>query len=53
MEDFIVMQAVRDHHFTSTDVFTYDNGFNIAVGFSSYDNQKEWILDATYGELVI
>ena len=27
-------------------------GMNIAVGFSGYDSEREWVLDKSYGELV-
>ena len=50
--DFEVKQSVRGNYFTSDDVFTYKNGFNIAFGFTAYDNEQEWILDPTYGELI-
>ena len=51
--DFDVKQSLREQFYTDADVFSYQNGFNIAVGLTAYDNEKEWILDPTYGELII
>ncbi len=51
--DFDIKQSLRDQFYTDKDVFSYENGFNIAVGLTAYDSETEWILDPTYGELVI
>ena len=51
--DFDIKQSEKAQWFTDQDVFSYENGFNIAVGLTAYDNEKEWILDPTYGELII
>lgn len=52
-KDFNVMQTVRDQAFTSDYVFSYEKGFNFAFAFTSFDNEKEWLLDPTYGEMVV
>ena len=45
---------MKDLHFKDTDEFTYkDDGLNIAIAFTAFDNTEEWMLDATYGELEI
>ena len=51
--DFDIKQSLREQWFTDADDFSFKNGFNIAVGLTAYDNEKEWILDPAYGELII
>lgn len=52
-KDVDVLSTVNDRFFTPDDQITYsDNGFNIAAAFTAYDSDTEYILDATYGELV-
>lgn len=33
-------------------MFSFDNGLNLAVAFTAYDNEEEPILDESYGQLV-
>ena len=47
------MSTVRDQAFTSEDVFSFENGFNFAIGFTAFDNEEEEILDPSYGELIV
>ena len=51
-KDVDVLSMIDDHAIEAYEKFTYDDGFNIAVGLTAYDNNKEIILDPAYGELV-
>ena len=51
-KDVDILSTVNDDTYTSDDVFDYKNGFNIAVAFTAFDSETEWILDPTYGSLV-
>ena len=51
-KDISIMLSTVDLFFTDDDLFTYEQGMNIAVGFSGYDSQTEWALDKSYGDLV-
>lgn len=51
-KDVDILSTVNDLHFTDDDVFSYENGLNIAVAFTAYDSEEKWILDPTYGELI-
>ena len=46
------MQIMHDGHHPPEQEFGYDNGLNIAAAFTAYDNERERILDPSYGELV-
>ena len=50
--DTDILSTMLDLHFSDEDVFGYENGLNLAVAFTAYDNEREWILDPSYGELV-
>ena len=52
-KDVDVLSATKDIFYTDDDKFTYENGFNIAVAFTSYNDETEWELPAEYGRLVI
>lgn len=39
--------------FEEKDIFDYSQGFNIAVAFTAFDNDQEWILDPAYGDLIV
>lgn len=51
-KDVDVLSTIKDFEFEDTEIFSHDNGFNIAVGFTAYDTSSDWLLDSTYGELV-
>ena len=51
-KDVDVLSATKPLVFTEEDKFNYDNGFNVAVAFTSYNNDEEWELDQAYGTLV-
>ena len=40
-------------YFEEKDIFDYSQGFNIAVAFTAFDNDQEWILDPAYGDLIV
>jgi len=50
-KDVDILSTINDDTYTSDDVFAYKNGFNIAVAFTAFDSESEWILDPTYGSL--
>ena len=47
-----ILSTILDLHLTDDDEFGSQNGLNIAVAFTAYDNETEWSLDPTVGELV-
>ena len=51
-KDVDVLQTVKESYYSTDYVFSYENGFNIAVAFTAYDSNPEPILDPTYGEIV-
>ena len=50
-KDVNILSTVNRLFYTDEDEFTFQNGFNIAVAFTAYDNEEEWILDPKYGTL--
>ena len=50
--DVDVLQTVETNAFTDDYRFSSENGFNIAVAFSAYDDETEMILDKSYGEIM-
>ena len=49
-----ILAALKDLHFDDRDEFNYkDNGMNVAVAFTAFDNNRTWSLDPAYGELVV
>ena len=51
-KDVDVLSTTKDFEISESENFTYDNGFNIAVGFIAYDNESGQELDRSYGEIV-
>ena len=47
-----ILTEIYEKELTYDDTFSYQNGLNVAVAFTSYDSETEWILDPSYGELV-
>ena len=45
--------SVKDSYFSELDEFTYEQGFNLAVGFTAYDSETTYSLPPSIGELVI
>ena len=50
---FDILQTSIEGHYPEEYVFSWDSGFNIAVAFTAYDNERENILDPSIGELGI
>ena len=52
-KDVDVLSTINEFVYDEKFEFNYEkHGFNFAVAFTAYDNEQEWILDPTYGELV-
>ena len=51
-KDVDILSTINDDTYTSDDVFTNKNGFNVAVAFTEFNSNTEWELDPTYGSLV-
>ena len=51
-KDIDILLTKQEFHFSDTDVIGAEQGLNIAVGFTAFDNNQEWILTPQYGELV-
>ena len=51
--DVSIMQSSVDLFFTDDDQYNWKMGLNVAVAFTAYDSEKEWILDPSYGKLEI
>ena len=51
-KDVNILSTIKDLHYNDEFVFDSSNGMNIAVAFTAYDDEKEWILDPSYGKLV-
>ena len=49
--DMNIRQFTKKHHFPDDHRFSYENGFNIAVAFTGFDDIQEWDLDPSVGEL--
>ena len=47
-----IFTTTNENALTSDDKFAYANGFNVAAAFVLYDDNTEWSLDPSYGELV-
>ena len=52
-KDKDVRSVIHDQHFDRDFVFSSKNGLNLAVAFTAYDNEREWILEPAYGDLLI
>ena len=50
-KDVNVLSTINRLFFDDDDVFSFENGLNVAVGLTAYDSEQEWILDRKYGEL--
>jgi len=47
-----ILSTVSELAFEETDLLTADHGLNFAIGFTAYNNEREWMLPPEYGELV-
>ena len=50
-KDVKVLSTTNQDIFKEDHQFTFEDGFNIAVAFTAYDNDSNWILNRKYGEL--
>lgn len=50
--DVDILSTIDDNKFTPDYEFTAENGFNIAIALTAYDNDPMPILDPSYGEIV-
>ena len=48
-KDVNILSTIKDLHYNEDFIFDSSNGLNIAVAFTAYDDEKEWILDPSYG----
>ena len=46
------MSSTQSGYYDDSYVFSYEQGFNIAIAFTAYDSETEPILDRSYGEIV-
>lgn len=51
-KDVDMLSAVLDYYFDENYIFDYQQGFNIAIAFTAFDGETDWILDDSYGEIV-
>ena len=51
-KDVDVLQTLEMNTFADDYKFTFQNGFNLAVAFTAFDDEPEPILDKSYGEIV-
>lgn len=52
-KDVDILTTTQTMHYQDDANFTSANGLNFAIAFTAYDSESEWILDPTYGELVV
>ena len=45
-----ILQTMIEGYYPEEYVFTWDSGFNLAVAFTAYDNERENILDPSIGD---
>ena len=50
-KDVDVLTAKKDLYFSADYQFDYKDGFNVAVAFTAYDSNPDWILDSSIGEI--
>ena len=50
-KDVDIISAINEYHYSEDYKFSYKQGINVAVAFTAYDNETEWILDPSYGTL--
>ena len=46
------MTTTKRRAYLPTDTFSYENGLNMAVAFTAYDNEEIYTLDLSYGEII-
>ena len=51
-KDVNILSAVKDLHYDDDFIFDYSKGIRIAIALTAFDDERDWILDPSYGELV-
>ena len=51
-KDVDILSTMRYSYYDDNFQFKYENGLNLAIGFSGYNNEREWELDPAYGKIV-
>ena len=51
-EPLKIMTTTKQRAYLPTDTFSYENGLNMAVAFTAYDNDEAYLLDPSYGEII-
>ena len=51
-KDVDILSAVLNYYHEEDYTFSYQNGFNIALAFTEFNDESESILDESYGEMV-
>ena len=46
-----ILQHLMKNHVNQHEEFSFENGFNIAVAFTSYNNDEEYELKPEYGHI--
>ena len=50
-EDVDIMSSTQPEYFSDSYIFDYSQGLNFAIAFTAYDNERDDILDPSYGRL--
>ena len=50
-KDVDILSTIKESYFDESFIFNHEDRFNVAVAFTAYDNELEWILDPSYGSL--
>ena len=51
-KDVSVLSTTLDSFYDENFVFAYEDGFNVAVAFTGFNNVVDYELDPSYGELI-
>ena len=51
-KDVDILSTIKESCFDESKIFDHEDRFNVAVAFTAYDNEREWILDPSYGSLI-
>ena len=51
-KDVDIMSSTQTGFFNDSYTFDFDQGLNFAIAFTAYDDDREYLLDKSYGEIV-
>ena len=51
-EKIDMITSTDEYFFAETEVFNADQGLKVAIAFTGYDNEQEWILPPEIGTLI-